>query len=97
MIDTVRVYAADGVAIAAGSDGSIAARQVARICEGWRLRPVSEPLVVRNGLTQTKANILRPKSLQDEQSTCEPPDSNARCVELGGMVAASILLAHDNS
>ena len=32
------------VLVCAGSDGSNAARQIERICTGWRLRPVAEPL-----------------------------------------------------
>ena len=76
-----------GLAIAAGSDGEAAARQIARICQGWRLRAVRDPLVIRNGLSQTAANILRPKVLMD----CAP-DSREKCVELGGLVAATLLL-----
>ena len=76
-----------GTAIAAGSDGEGAARQIARICQGWRLRAVCEPLVIRNGLTQTKANILRPKALAH--------DARDQCVELGGLVAATLLLQDD--
>ncbi|KOO20857.1 flavodoxin nitric oxide synthase [Chrysochromulina tobinii] len=73
-----------GLAVAAGSDGTSAARQVARICQGWRLKPVSEPLIIRNGLSQTVANILRPK-------TCSP-EAVAQCRELGGLVASRVLL-----
>ena len=51
------------VAVAAGSDGSNAARQMERICRGWRLTPVADTLVSQNGLVQTKANILQPKVL----------------------------------
>ena len=36
-----------GLAIAAGSDGTGAAKQVERICLGWRLRPVAETIVHR--------------------------------------------------
>ncbi|HKP77868.1 MAG TPA: NAD(P)H-dependent oxidoreductase, partial [Phenylobacterium sp.] len=35
-----------GALIAAGSDGTGAARQLARICTGWRLKPIAEPLIV---------------------------------------------------
>lgn len=38
-----RPYAA---LICAGSDGENAARQVARIAAGWRLKPIAEPLIV---------------------------------------------------
>jgi len=73
-----------GLAIAAGSDGYGAARQVERICRGWRLRPVAETLVERNGLPQTKGSILVEK-------TCSA-GTLARCRELGGIVAATVLL-----
>lgn len=73
-----------GVAIAAGSDGMGAVRHVTRICTGWRLKSVGEPLVVNNGLPQTKANILSPKILSKE--------SKMQCHEVGGLVAATLLL-----
>ncbi|CAJ1450139.1 unnamed protein product, partial [Effrenium voratum] len=37
------------LAVAAGSDGQGAAGQMARICQGWRLKAMAEPLVLRNG------------------------------------------------
>jgi NAD(P)H-dependent FMN reductase len=46
--------------ICAGSDGENAARQIARIATGWRLRPVAEPIIVRTG-AQTPEAILAPK------------------------------------
>ena len=73
-----------GVAIAAGSDGQAAARQMERICRGWRLRLVAEPLIYRNGQAQTKEQILRPKRC--------PAEVEERCAELGGLVAATLLL-----
>ena len=74
-----------GVAIAAGSDGEGAARHITRICTGWRLKSVAEPLIVNNGLPQTKANILSsPKTLLKE--------SEVRCHEVGGLVAATLML-----
>ena len=74
-----------GLAVAAGSDGSSAARQMARICTGWRLRAVApDALIIQNGLPQTAAAISLPKSL--------PAGAHERCVELGGLVAANILL-----
>ena len=73
-----------GVAIAAGSDGSGAARQVERICQGWRLRPVGPALVQRNGLEQTRENILASKEISAE--------AREECRELGGLVAATVLL-----
>ena len=73
-----------GVAVAAGSDGTGAARQMARICRGWRLRPVADPLIQRNGQPQTAEAIQQPKSC--------PPEAALRCAELGGLVAATLLL-----
>src|SRR5947209_19351399 len=52
-----RPYAA---LICAGSDGEGAARQLARIALGWRLKPIAEPLIV-NVAAQTPQAILRPK------------------------------------
>ena len=51
---------------------------------GWRLRPVAEPLIHRNGEPQHAEAILRPK-------LCSI-DAKQRCAELGGLVAATILL-----
>ena len=73
-----------GIAIAAGNDGRAAAQQVERICRGWRLRPVAEPYIHRNGQPQTKGQILQPKRC--------PTEASERCAELGGLVAATILL-----
>jgi hypothetical protein len=65
--------------IAAGSDGTGAARQVARICTGWRLREVQPPLIVNLG-AQSPEDILAPKVLDG--------DTLAKCRELGaGMMA----------
>ncbi len=49
-------------AIAAGSDGQGAQRQIDRIATGWRLRRVAEPLIVNLG-AQTPEQILAPKHL----------------------------------
>lgn len=74
-----------GIAVAAGSDGSSAAAQMERICLGWRLKQVAPSVIVRNGLVQTKANILKsPKEC--------PPEGVEKCEELGALVAATILL-----
>lgn len=74
-----RPYAA---VIGAGTDGTGAARQLDRICTGWRLRPVAPALIERNG-AQTPAAILAPK--------VAPQDVLARCEELGGLLAATLL------
>lgn len=54
------------VVVCAGTDGSGAARQVARIATGWRLKAVAEPLVVVNG-AQTPEQILAPKRIEVAQ------------------------------
>ena len=48
-----------GLAIAAGSDGSNAAKQIERICTGWRLRPVGDTYINRNGQPQDKTLLLK--------------------------------------
>lgn len=73
-----------GLAIAGGTDGEGATRQLARICQGWRLRKSADPLIVRNG-AQTPQAIAAPKS-------CGLGEL-ARCQELGGLVAAQLLMA----
>lgn len=69
--------------ISAGSDGAGAARQVERICTGWRLTPVA-PAVIVNLDAQTAAQILAPKTV--------PPADLARCEELGGLLAGIMLM-----
>jgi len=49
--------------ICAGSDGSNAARQVARIATGWRLKAVAEPLIVCTH-AQTPEAILALKQIE---------------------------------
>ena len=56
-----------------------------RIALGWRLRPVAETIIHRNGQPQTAELILR----AGKQA---PPEVLERCEELGGLVAATILL-----
>ena len=56
-----RPYAA---LIAAGSDGGGAARQMARICTGWRLKAIAEPLIVGTH-AQTPEAILAEKVLNE--------------------------------
>ena len=69
--------------ICAGSDGSGAARQVARIATGWRLRAVAEPLIVCTR-AQTPEAILAPKTLGE--------DDLRRCEELGAALAAGLAM-----
>jgi multimeric flavodoxin WrbA len=69
--------------ICAGSDGMSAARQIARIATGWRLRPVAEPLVVCTH-AQTPRAILAPKTIGRDDLT--------RCGELGATIAAGLAM-----
>ena len=56
--------------VCAGSDGENAARQIARIATGWRLRPVADPLIVCTHAQTPEAilaakiiTVRRPRSL----------------------------------
>jgi multimeric flavodoxin WrbA len=69
--------------ICAGSDGTGAARQVARIATGWRLRAVAEPLIVCTR-AQTPEAILAEKALTEAEL--------APCAELGQALAAGLAL-----
>ena len=69
--------------ICAGSDGSNAARQAARIATGWRLRAVAAPLIVCTH-AQTPAAILAPKVIDAAEI--------ARCEELGATIAAGMAI-----
>jgi multimeric flavodoxin WrbA len=69
--------------VCAGSDGSNAVRQVARICTGWRLKPIAEPMIVCTH-AQTPEAILAPKHIgTDELRACE---------ETGAALAAGLAL-----
>ncbi len=70
-------------AISAGSDGAGAARQVERMCTGWRLTPLAPPLIVNMG-AQSAQQILAPKTVAGADL--------AKCEELGGLLAATLLL-----
>ena len=67
--------------ICAGSDGENAARQLARIATGWRLKAVQQPLIV-NTQAQTEAEILAPKTLS--------ASALDNCREIGAALAAGI-------
>jgi hypothetical protein len=71
------------VMICAGSDGTGAARQIARIATGWRLRAVAEPIIVCTH-AQTPEAILAEKALAQE--------ALAPCRELGQALAAGLAL-----
>jgi NAD(P)H-dependent FMN reductase len=67
--------------ICAGSDGENAARQIARIATGWRLRPVADSLIVCTN-AQTPEAILAPKTID--------PTSLGRCRDLGAALAGGL-------
>ena len=69
--------------ICAGSDGSNAARQIARIATGWRLKAVADPLVVCTH-AQTPEGILAQKII--------PPEDLQRCEDLGAALAQGLAL-----
>ena len=69
--------------VCAGSDGRNAARQIARIATGWRLKAVAEPLIVCTH-AQTPEAILAPKQIGDEDLE--------RCRALGEALAAGLVL-----
>lgn len=71
------------VLVCAGSDGSNAARQIARIATGWRLRPAAEPLIVCTH-AQTPAQILAPKQIDAA--------GLRQAEELGAALAAGLAL-----
>lgn len=75
-----RAYA---TAIAAGSDGEGAQRQIDRIAKGWRLRRVAEPLIV-NCNAQTADAIVAEKSLDHEQLSA--------CRDIGSGLAEGLVL-----
>ena len=67
--------------ICAGSDGEGAARQAARIAQGWRLKEVQVPLIVCTH-AQTPEAILSEKTI--------PEDDLGRCRELGALLGAGL-------
>jgi NAD(P)H-dependent FMN reductase len=73
-----RPYAA---LICAGSDGHNAARQIARIATGWRLRAVADPLIIRSH-AQTPEAIFAPKII--------PAADLDRCHDLGAALAGGL-------
>ena len=67
--------------VCAGSDGENAARQTARIAQGWRLREVQPPLIVCTH-AQTPEKILADKTIPEEEL--------ALCRELGAAMGAGL-------
>lgn len=71
------------IAVAAGSDGQGAVRQMQRILTGWRMREVAPPLVVCTH-AQTPEHIAQPKQLSAEQF--------AQCLDQGTALATGLAL-----
>lgn len=69
--------------VCAGSDGQNAARQIARIATGWRLRAVAEPLIVCTH-AQTPEAILATKQIAAADL--------AQCQALGEALAEGLAL-----
>ncbi len=68
-------------AIAAGSDGEGAQRQIDRIAKGWRLKRVAEPLIV-NMSAQTAEEILAEKFVGEQELS--------KCRELGAAMSEGL-------
>ncbi len=69
--------------VCAGSDGENAARQMARIATGWRLKEVQPPLIICTHAQTSKA-ILAEKVIPQEQLES--------CREVGAALAAGLSL-----
>lgn len=69
--------------VCAGSDGTNAIRQIARIATGWRLREIAEPILVCTH-AQTAEKILAPKIIG--------ADDLDRCERLGQTFAAGLAM-----
>lgn len=69
--------------ICAGSDGEGAARQIARIATGWRLKAIAEPIIVCTH-AQTAESIWAAKVIPDEDIE--------RCAERGSAMSAGLAL-----
>ena len=69
--------------ICAGSDGQNAARQVERICTGWRLRAIADPIIVCTH-AQTPEAIAAPKTIGESDLR--------RCEDAGAAIAAGLAL-----
>lgn len=69
--------------ICAGSDGQNAARQIARIAAGWRLKPVADALIVCTH-AQTAQQIMAAKTISAAELR--------RCEDAGAALAAGLAL-----
>jgi multimeric flavodoxin WrbA len=71
------------VLVCAGSDGTNAVRQIERICTGWRLKRIADPVIVCTR-AQTPEKILAPKTIGAADLQ--------RCAEVGAALAAGLAL-----
>jgi multimeric flavodoxin WrbA len=69
--------------VCAGSDGTNAVRQIDRICTGWRLKRIADPIIVCTH-AQTPEAILAAKTIGAADL--------ARCREVGAALAAGLAL-----
>ena len=69
--------------VCAGSDGQGAARQMARIATGWRLKEVQPPLIICTH-AQSPENILADKIINATDL--------AKCAEIGAALGAGLAL-----
>ena len=69
--------------VCAGSDGENAARQIARIATGWRLKEVQPPLILCTH-AQTPEAIMAEKTIPDDQLD--------QCRDIGAALAAGLSL-----
>lgn len=69
--------------VCAGSDGHNAARQIARTCVGWKLKPIAEPAIVITG-------AQAPETIRAEKTIAAA--DLARCEEIGATLAAGLAL-----
>jgi multimeric flavodoxin WrbA len=69
--------------VCAGSDGQNAARQTARIAQGWRLREVQAPLIICTHAQSPEA-ILAEKVI--------PEEALAQCRDLGSALGAGLAM-----
>ncbi len=69
--------------IAAGSDGAGAQSQIDRIVMGWRLKRITDPVIINFG-AQTPEAILAPKTVM--------PRDLRRCKELGEAISEGLNL-----
>lgn len=69
--------------VCAGSDGEGAARQLARIATGWRLKAVADPLIICTNAQAPEA-ILAPKTIDAADL--------ARCRDLGTTLSAGLAM-----